>query len=93
MFKTPERSDRRNLLQFVNAIIHSHDMLCDCSDGPFHSLKLLTTQLSPDLSKQQKEEIKKCLGDTTAATHGDDDGLDIGDLENLFGEDAEDGDG
>lgn len=90
MFETPNSNDRRKQLQFINAVIHSHDFICECQDSAFHSTKLLLQQIAPELTKQQKIEIQQCLGDTTEETAGDDVDIGIGDLEKLFGDEEED---
>lgn len=84
---------RKQKLNFINTICSCHDLTCPCDQAPFHSLKLLTTQLSAELTTTQKEEIQKCLGITTAGdgVGADDPGFDTGDLEKLFEEDGDEG--
>ena len=82
-------SPRRKTLDFTNAVASLHDLTCDCNKPLEHAIDLLVTQ-EPGLklNKETSEKIKKCL--TTEAIPGAVDaidGLEDGDLEDLFAED------
>lgn len=81
-------NNKRQQLQFINCCIGIHDIVCTCSNPLFHSTKILLKQLAPELQKQERIQLQKCLGEETTTTKEEDPGFDIGDLENLFGEDA-----
>lgn len=89
-------NNKKDQLKFINACISIHDIGCDCYNPAFHTAKLILQQLAPELKQQEKDQLKQCLGDTTATTTADGDiDIDTGDLEQLFaqedGEDAETG--
>lgn len=69
-----------------------HDLKCECNEPAVHSLKLLLNQLKQELTPQQKEEIKKCLG-STGDQEEEDGGVTGEDLERIFAEDTGDNDG
>lgn len=85
--------------QWINGIVTSHDIFCGC-DKPFYHLFYLLNKKGGfnQLSIQEENQIKKCLGLTTAETQdagtstadapGIDENLDFGDLEKLFEEDG-----
>lgn len=89
--------NRKQQLKFTNVVVGCHDLLCNCSSPAVHSIKELITTLKNDLTENDKQQIKQCLGEDTtvvAADHGTDvDTIDFGDLEKLFGEDTEPDDG
>lgn len=78
-------NNKKNQLQFTNLLIGIHDLNCNCNNPGFHSLKIITQQIGPELNPTDKLTIKKCLGDTPT-TQEDDVGFTAGDLEELFGE-------
>lgn len=80
-------NNKKQQLQYINLCIGAHDLVCDCQEPGFHSLKLLANQIGRELQPEQKKEIQKCLGITTGEDHTDIDNIDIGDLEKLFEED------
>ncbi len=98
MYKPITYNERKIQLQLTNLAVHGHDLICDCQEPAFHSLKIITKQLQGELTKKQKEEITKCLGTTptTGAAgikeeNGDDD--DFGEeIERLFAQDKEEED-
>lgn len=83
---------------WVNEIIHTHDLICGCSTPAIHAIDLL---LQKSFSTEIYQKATKCLGigeESTAGAivHTDKDAayidsIDIGDLEKLFSEDADDG--
>ncbi len=89
----PFFNNRKNQLKFINLCIGAHDIGCDCDTPGFHTLKLLTQQIYPELEDNHKKEIKNSLGgeDDAAAAGGTDD---LGEeLERLFAQDTTDDDG
>lgn len=88
----PFFNTRKNQLKFINLCISAHDFGCDCDKPGFHTLKILTQQIYKELEEKDKQEIKKCLGETTTADGDGDalDALDDVDLDALFGEDTTD---
>lgn len=89
MYKTPNLTDKGKRRCLINSFVGNHDLLCCCNEPAFHCLKDLITQLKPDLTKEQKQEIIKCLG-TTDGDHTTEENIDdFGeDLEKLFEEDV-----
>ncbi len=81
-------NNKKNQLQFVNCIVNCHDLLCNCPSPAFHSARILINQLAPELKKEEKTDLIKCLGETTTTETVDVDGIDVGDLEKLFAEDT-----
>lgn len=93
MFHTPNLSTKGKEKQLINAFVGSHDLLCNCNEPAFHCLQILTKNLAPELSKNNKDQLIQCLGTTTtAATAGGEEDLGIEDLEKLFAEDGTDDD-
>ncbi len=95
MFKYPTKNNRKQELKIINACIGCHDLTCECNEPAYHTLQIFIKQLKPELNKQQKDQLIKCLGDG-----GDQDILDkdisedVGeDLERLFAEDITENDG
>lgn len=88
MYHPKTYNERKIQLALTNLAIGNHDLVCDCSEQGYHTLRILTKQLGPELTKQQKKEIKKCLGteeDTDGDQHGEEDEIDFGkELEELF---------
>lgn len=89
--KPTKSSIRQNNLKWMNAMVHSHDFFCDCSTPLQHAVVLIF-QEEPDLDfkPNEKDLIKKCLGETTTEdgdTAQDDCGIEEGTLEDLFKED------
>lgn len=80
---------KKQQLQFINTVIGVHDIACDCLNPAYHSLKILTQQIGPELQKQEKEQLQKCLGTPDTTEDKDQDGFDVGDLEALFTADTE----
>lgn len=94
MFKTPNRSKKQQETDLLNAFCSCHDLTCHCKNPLFHCLQIIASRLGPELKAQEKQQIKECLGDTTATKDGDAGDLDIGELEKLFAQDTtEDVDG
>lgn len=89
-----DKLTRNQQLSLINTFCCCHDLLCKCYNPAYHCLKELATQLGKELSPEQKKEIQKCLGITTAedGAAADDPGFDTGDLEALFAEDGKDED-
>lgn len=77
---------KRDQIKFVNCLVGIHDFKCECEKPALHSFKILAQQLGPELTKDEKIEVQKCLGLTT--TEKDDHGEDFGDdLETVFADD------
>lgn len=91
MFKTPTINKKQLQLQLINTWVQTHDLTCDCNNPGFHVLHIAAEQIGPELNKKDKQQIIKCLGETTgkdaAADPGDN--LDFGDLDALFAEDGD----
>lgn len=85
MFLTPTSTTKAKQLQLINGIVTQHDYLCCCDKPAFHTLRILTEQLAPELTPIEKHQIQQCLSTTAAAgpTGGEED-LGLGDLEKLF---------
>lgn len=71
--------------QLINTFVGNHDLVCLCKNPAYHSLYILAEQLGKELNPQDKQQIIKCLGETTTDAEGDI-GIDTADLEKLFGE-------
>nr|QOI17548.1 hypothetical protein [TTV-like mini virus] len=95
MFQATCYSKKQQENQFVNSIITNHDLCCGCNNPAYHSLYILTKKLAPELKEQEKNQLKKCLGEEhTTAADGVEGDLTFGDLDKLFEEDfTEDADG
>lgn len=90
MFKKPAFNNKKLQLQLVNGFVHEHDLVCCCNNPGYHVLQITATQIGQELSPKQKQQIIKCLGETTTgdAEDGAED-LDLGDLDALFADDGE----
>lgn len=88
MFKPTTYNEKRLQLELTNILTSCHSLSCDCDQPTLHASKLILQQLSPELNKEQKNQLKKCLGDSTE-DHGPDTAVDdFGeDLETLFADD------
>lgn len=88
MFKPATYNEKKIQLELTNILTSCHLLSCECDEPTFHSTKLILQQLSRELTQDQKNQLKKCLGDST-----EDNGRviaedDFGeDLETLFAED------
>lgn len=93
MFKPPTTNNKKIQLQLINSWIHCHDLTCSCDNPGFHILQIAAQQIGPELKKQEKEQIIKCLGQTSTedAAGGQDSDIDLGDLDALFAEDGDEG--
>ncbi|AXQ65918.1 MAG: hypothetical protein [Anelloviridae sp.] len=82
-------STRRKNLDFTNAVASLHGLVCDCTQPLEHSIDIIVNQ-EPNLKFNNKtsEKLKKCLTTDDGPTAADAiDGLNEGELENLFAED------
>lgn len=87
----PATFSKQKRLQFTNAVVTIHDFCCDCDHPVTCSTKQLLAQVKEEITAEEKKEIEKCLGDSTAAKDGEDDGLHFGDdLETIFADDFAD---
>lgn len=99
MYHPVNYNERKIQLQLTNLNVGIHDLICSCQQPAFHTSKILLKQLSGELTKQQKSELKRCLGteEDTPQDGGDHAivALDFGDdLEKIFQDSAtEDNDG
>lgn len=88
-------------IQLANSFMHNHDLGCGCRDPLLHTLVLLLeNKIDSTITQETKDKIKCLLTEDTGfnltATDGGDqeeDGFKEGDLEELFKEDFDDGDG
>ncbi|AXQ66510.1 MAG: hypothetical protein [Anelloviridae sp.] len=85
----PKSTIRQKKLQWINMLVHCHDIMCDCPTPLEHTTALIFEQ-EPELrfKPPEKDLIKKCLTTTTDTEDaaGDPDGFGEGDLEDLFKE-------
>lgn len=90
MFKAPTRNNKKLQLQLVNGFIHMHDLTCDCDNPGYHVLQITCNQIGKDLKPTEKQQLIKCLGETTTgdAAAGEED-LDLGNLDALFADDGD----
>ncbi len=87
MFSIPNYSTKQKELQIINGTVMLHDCHCTCNNPAFHSLYILTKQLSKELSPADKQQLIKCLGEDHGDTaHGDTEDIALEDLEKLFEE-------
>lgn len=90
MFKTPSRNIKKLQLDVVNGFIHIHDIACSCNEPGYHTLQIAINQIGKDLTKQQRNQLIKCLGENTTGDAADGDAdLQFGDLDALFAEGGE----
>ncbi len=88
LYKPLNISLKHKKLQFINGIVHFHDLYCQCDDPLRHTILEIFDQ-EPHLSftEAEKNKIQQCL--TGTETGGDGiDALGDGDLEKLFEEDV-----
>lgn len=88
MLKAPPTSFQKK--QLINCFIGDHDLICSCNNPAVHCLRILIDQLKPELQKEDIKQLQQCLGETTTTGDAEDGGIDPGDLEKLFSEDADD---
>ncbi len=81
-------STKHKKLQFINGIVHLHDLTCQCDEPLQHTIGAIFEQ-EPNLPLNEKDKqlIKKCL---TSGDHTEEDGDVLGDvdLEKFFAEDT-----
>mgnify|MGYP002699997134 CR=1 FL=1 len=85
----PTENTKQQQIKFVNAVVHLHDMQCDCNSPLEHSVDIIFTQeKNLRFNAQEKQKIRKCL---TTQEDGDlEEGVDAlgeGVLEALFEQD------
>lgn len=92
-FEYPDYSPKEIQLQWINNIVHTHDLLCKCTKPLEHTIYGILKQ-EPNLrfDKETKKLFERCLTTTENGGHEEDalDGLGEGDLEALFAEDTGD---
>lgn len=97
MFHPVTYNERKIRLHLTNLAVGHHDLVCECKEPAFHQLKILTRELAPQLTKEQKKQIKQCLGmeEEDGTAPGEEEDLDFAhDLEKLFEiEDTKDDEG
>lgn len=86
MFKTPNLTTTATKKALINSFIGSHDLVCLCEHPALHCTQILIDQLKPELSSKEIKNLQLCLGDNPTTKEEEDGGIDIGDLERLFGE-------
>lgn len=83
-------SIKQKNLKWMNLMVHDHDIFCDC-DSPLQHIIILICQQEPklDLKPIERDIVKRCLIGEPTATDGDQDadGVQEGDLDQLFKED------
>ncbi len=79
-------STKESQLKFINCVVGCHDLCCTCYNPLYHSCKIILNQLAPELTKEDKHQLKQCLGEDTT-TKDDDIGVTGEDLEKLFAQD------
>lgn len=89
MYHQPKLTERQLQLKITNIGIHAHDLTCDCQEPSYHLCRILLKQLSGEFTKQQKQNLKQCLGLDQDTTDGDTENIGK-DLEELFKEDTDD---
>lgn len=89
MFKSPAKNNKATKLALINSLVGNHDLVCCCQNPLLHLHNIILEQLAPELTPQQKQQIKQCLGPDTTGAEEDASG-DIGDLdlEKLFADDT-----
>lgn len=93
-YKPTKDNHRQKKIKWLNAVTHIHDIYCDCDEPLTHTIAEIIAQ-EPDIkfNIQEKDILKKCLGDTTTGEK-DLDVIGDGDLDALFtGDIGEDDDG
>nr|UHS18286.1 MAG: hypothetical protein [Betatorquevirus sp.] len=79
---------RKDQIKFINCLVGVHDLKCECNKPAYHSFEILAKQLAPELTTEEKDHLKKCLGTTTTDAAVGDHGDDFGDdLETVFADD------
>lgn len=95
-FKKITTSKRHQNLQWVNSMVNTHDLVCQC-DEPLKHIILTIRDQEPNIKFNKEESTKLQQWLTTGDDQDGDaiDGLGDGDLERLFEEDftADDEDG
>ncbi len=61
MYHPKNYNERKIQLALTNLAIGNHDLICDCSEQGYHTLRILAKQLGPELTKQQKKKLKNAL--------------------------------
>lgn len=83
---------RKDQIKIVNSFVSTHDLKCECDKPALHCAEILIKQLKDELTTDEKDHLKSCLG--TATDHTEDNGGVTGeDLEKLFAEDGGDDEG
>lgn len=86
--KTPSR---QQLNQMINVCCGAHDLVCDCDEPTKHIfLHIFSNQEPYKVTKFQKDNITKCLitEEEDGKDFAEETGIETGDLETLFAEDA-----
>lgn len=87
-FQTPGLKKKELQLQWVNGIVHMHDMICKCNDPLEHAVDAIFDQEKHlRLTQSTQEKIKRCLtGGAEDTQGGADANIEEGDLTALFAE-------
>lgn len=78
-------------LQWINNIVHTHDLICKCDNPLEHTIYgIIKQEPNLRLNKETKDLLQKCLTTENGGDRAEDDfdGLGAGDLEALFAEDT-----
>lgn len=86
---------KKDQIQLVNCFVGIHDIKCNCEKPAVHCAEVILKQLNTELTPQEKEHLKSCLGTTTdpTATTEENGGVTGEDLEALFADAGGDDDG
>ncbi len=85
----PVNNGKQAQINWVNSIVHIHDLQCACDDPLEHTISTIFKQeKNLRFNEQEKAFMQKCLT-TTEETTGDkdEDGFGDGDLERIFAQD------
>lgn len=75
-------------IQWVNTLVHIHDLQCNCNDPLEHTATTIFRQ-EPNLrfTEHEKNLIRRCLTTTEGEDTQKEDAIGDGDLEALFAQD------
>lgn len=78
-------------IQWINTIVHVHDLQCECDKPLEHTTySIFEQEKNLRFTEQQKQLIRKCLTTKDDSGHADDAPFGDGELEALFSEDPDD---
>ncbi len=89
-YKPTKDNHRCKKIKWLNFITHAHDMLCDCDSPLQHTIaEILTAEPDIKFNNQERDLLKKCLGEGDTTTAAADTLAEIGDvdIDDLFSKD------